>query len=398
MTDSKYYFIPEERFLFNKAKEFIGGELECVKIERISELMLRYGGKVVEDLNVYRYLDIFKLPLPYDLDFKPESTSQHVLTFKYKEELFFVFDYFRAELQTYYSLLFFKKGNHHLIKELWDALNSFVKESKMMWLWNNKWLPVNDFDTSTFVVPSLVEGLFKSRVYPQLEGREVYNHVLLYSPPGYGKTAFIRYLSQKFAKWTFIVVTPAMIEKPCNIISAFNDALTYKPSVLFFEDIDTFGQHRGISNELMNPFLGTLLNLMDGMEPVTETMIIGSTNNPTVLDPALNRAGRFGVHVPFSYTRNERVRMLNGYLKTSFSSSDVAFIGTVSPTDIRSIAKSTLAKVNLGDALSPSLVSRVMKEILAKDRVNFDFKEVVEESKTESSSSQGPPSLTPIVE
>ena len=371
------WFAPDQETLLRDAREYLGtDDIETVKTIGLGYLMAKFPDKISKDLKLYRYYNNEQIPLGC-MDNDSHAFFPTTATFTYKDTKIFTADYNYPNYAEC-AVAFTEKGKGIIIKEFIKFLASLQKTSHELWMWGNKWLPLDKLDTSSYIVPSTVKAVFDSQVKSQLDNKEVFNHVLFYSPPGMGKTAFVRYLAKEYQDWTFVTVSPGMFEKPTELVALFNDAERYQPSVLYFEDIDTIGQHRDMMSEHFNPFLGAILNAMDGMESVTKTLVIGSTNNATALDPALLRAGRFGIHIPFNYTKNERVDILNRYLKSSYTYDEVRFVTTLAPTDIRSIAKTSLAKsILIKEPLTPEFIQRTMMEVLSEERVEFKYNPIV---------------------
>ncbi|NYZ76723.1 AAA family ATPase [Candidatus Micrarchaeota archaeon] len=134
--------------------------------------------------------------------------------------------------------------------------------------------------------------------------------VLLFGPPGTGKTMLMRALAREM-KYNFIEVKCSQIismwlgESEKNIAEVFANARKTAPTVLFFDEIDSIGTKReeAETHEAIKRILTTMLQEMDGAVKSKESVIvIGATNVPNKLDPALLRPGRFDkiiyMHLP----------------------------------------------------------------------------------------------------
>lgn len=124
--------------------------------------------------------------------------------------------------------------------------------------------------------------------------------VLMYGPPGCGKTMLARALAHE-CRAKFVNVKASDIldkwigESEKNIASIFAEARADKPVVLFFDEIEALAQKRqfGDSHKI-NTTISTLLTEMDGFESDNEgVLILGATNVPWSLDSAFRRPGRF---------------------------------------------------------------------------------------------------------
>jgi len=122
--------------------------------------------------------------------------------------------------------------------------------------------------------------------------------ILLFGPPGCGKTFLGKVIASK-ANANFIYIKgPELLNKYIGesesaIRKLFIQARENKPCILFFDEIDAIAGKRGTENETKTKILTQLLTEMDGMEELDGVVIIGATNTPETLDPALLRPGRF---------------------------------------------------------------------------------------------------------
>lgn len=124
--------------------------------------------------------------------------------------------------------------------------------------------------------------------------------ILLFGPPGCGKT-FIAKATAGECRASFIpvhitdILDPYLGVSSKNIKDIFANARTKRPCILFFDEIDTIGYNRAkLTGEHMRPIIDQLLVEIEGIESSTEKMlIIGATNMPWDVDPALRRPGRF---------------------------------------------------------------------------------------------------------
>ncbi|GCE06416.1 CDC48 family AAA ATPase [Dictyobacter aurantiacus] len=123
--------------------------------------------------------------------------------------------------------------------------------------------------------------------------------VLLYGPPGTGKTLIARVVATETKATFFIINGPEIINKfygesESRLRSVFQEAQRKAPSVIFIDEIDALAPKRAESGgEVERRIVGQLLALMDGLESRGQVVIIGATNQPNALDPAIRRPGRF---------------------------------------------------------------------------------------------------------
>jgi len=123
--------------------------------------------------------------------------------------------------------------------------------------------------------------------------------VLLHGPPGTGKTLIAKAVTNEtFA--TFISLSGAEIhgkyygESEARVREIFQEAEQNKPCIIFIDEIDAIAPKREeVHGEVEKRVVSQLLALMDGLEPRGQIIVIGATNRPNALDPAIRRAGRF---------------------------------------------------------------------------------------------------------
>ena len=130
-------------------------------------------------------------------------------------------------------------------------------------------------------------------------GIEAPKGVLLYGPPGTGKTLIARAIASE-AKLHFIRVNgPEIIHKfygesEARLREIFEEATRKAPSVIFIDEIDAIAPKRAdVLGDVEKRVVAQLLALMDGMVPRGHVIVIGATNIPEMIDPALRRPGRF---------------------------------------------------------------------------------------------------------
>ena len=138
--------------------------------------------------------------------------------------------------------------------------------------------------------------------YPQVFERlgiEPPKGVLLHGPPGCGKTLLARAVANE-TDATFLVVSgPEIIHKfygesEARLREIFDQARQKAPSIIFLDELDSIAPKREqVVGEVEKRVVAQLLALMDGLESRGDIIVIGATNLPNVLDPALRRPGRF---------------------------------------------------------------------------------------------------------
>jgi len=133
-------------------------------------------------------------------------------------------------------------------------------------------------------------------------GARIPKGVLLVGPPGTGKTLLARAVSGEANVPFFHISGSEFVELfvgvgASRVRDTFAQAKKSAPSILFVDELDAIGRHRGAGlgggHDEREQTLNQILVEMDGFDPETRVVIISATNRPDILDPALLRPGRF---------------------------------------------------------------------------------------------------------
>jgi len=123
--------------------------------------------------------------------------------------------------------------------------------------------------------------------------------VLLYGPPGCGKTLIANALVEETGAHIVIINGPEIMarkggESEANLRQAFEEAQEKAPSIIFMDEIDSIAPKRDqAQGETEKRVVSQLLTLMDSLKGNSNVMVIGATNRPNVIESALRRPGRF---------------------------------------------------------------------------------------------------------
>merc|ERR1719217_768448 len=143
--------------------------------------------------------------------------------------------------------------------------------------------------------------------------------ILLFGPPGSGKTLIARAVANETGAFFFLINGPEIMSKlagesESNLRKAFEEAEKNAPSIIFIDEIDSIAPKREkTQGEVERRIVSQMLTLMDGLKSRAHVMVMGATNRPNSIDPALRRFGRFDreidIGVPDEVGRLEVLRI-----------------------------------------------------------------------------------------
>jgi transitional endoplasmic reticulum ATPase len=187
------------------------------------------------------------------------------------------------------------------IKEIKPAvLRSVEIESPQV-----SWDSIGGLENVKQILQESVEGAL---LYPELyqqTGAKTPRGILLWGPPGTGKTLLAKAVASQ-ARANFIAVNgPELLSKWVGaseqaVREVFTKARQASPCVVFVDEIDTLAPARGSfsgDSGVSDRVVGQLLTELDGLQDCADVLLIGATNRPETLDPALLRAGRLDVQL-----------------------------------------------------------------------------------------------------
>ncbi|KAK8955636.1 hypothetical protein KSP40_PGU001685 [Platanthera guangdongensis] len=151
--------------------------------------------------------------------------------------------------------------------------------------------------------------------------------ILLYGPPGSGKTLIARAVANETGAFFFCINGPEIMSKlagesESNLRKAFEEAEKNAPSIIFIDELDSIAPKREKTHgEVERRIVSQLLTLMDGLKSRAHVIVMGATNRPNSIDPALRRFGRFDreidIGVPDETGRLEVLRIHTKNMKLS---------------------------------------------------------------------------------
>ena len=189
-------------------------------------------------------------------------------------------------------------------------------------------------------------------------GIEAPKGVLLHGPPGTGKTLLAKAVANESEANFILINGPELMSKfygesEKNLRDKFEEASKSAPSIIFIDEIDAIAPKREESyGEVERRVVSQLLTLMDGLKARGKVIVIGATNRPNAIDPALRRPGRFdreiAINVPDKQGRLQilKIHTRNMPLAKDVNLEEIAsithgFVGA----DLESLAKEAAMNV-----------------------------------------------------
>ncbi|MUN27901.1 AAA family ATPase, partial [Sulfuracidifex metallicus] len=252
---------------------------------------------------------------------------------------------------------------------------------------------------------------------PRLFGLRAPKGVLLYGPPGTGKTLIAKALANSMMSSFFYISGPEIASKyygesEKRLREIFDQALHDAPSIVFIDEVDAMAPSRDVTaSEADRRIVAQLLTLMDGVNSRSGVLVIGATNRPNAIDPALRRPGRFDREIEIPVPGNkERLEILKIHTKRLRLAEDVdlekiagithGYVGADLEAVVREAALNALKResdyekviVNEGDfmnaikSVQPSALrefrleipNTTWEDVVGLEDVKLELKEVVE--------------------
>ena len=166
---------------------------------------------------------------------------------------------------------------------------------------NVRWEEIGGLNSIKKELKETIEWPLKNpKVFKRL-GIKPPRGVLMYGPPGTGKTLLAKAVAKETEANFISVKGPELLNKwvgesEKGIRRVFERARQAAPTIIFLDEIDAIAPRRGAyegEGNVTERVVNTLLAEMDGLEELNDVIVIGATNRPDVVDPALLRPGRF---------------------------------------------------------------------------------------------------------
>ena len=166
-----------------------------------------------------------------------------------------------------------------------------------------KWDSIAGYENTKEEIKAIIKPYIDKAEYEKMSkaGMKPVKGMLLFGPPGCGKTFFAKVVADECNANFFTVNGPELLgggigQSEANLRQKFRDARETKPAIIFFDEIDAIAEDRSTGSGSVR-LINQLLTEMDGMESLDGVMVIAATNRPEKLDSALMRAGRFDTKI-----------------------------------------------------------------------------------------------------
>ncbi len=183
-----------------------------------------------------------------------------------------------------------------------------------------KWTDVGGLDSLKGELKEAIEWPLK---YPHTfnkMGIKPPRGILMYGPPGTGKTLLAKAVANESESNFILVKGPELLtkwvgESEKGVRKIFEKARETSPTIIFFDEIDALATRRGLDSgsQVTERVVNALLAEMDGLEELTDVVVLAATNRPDLVDPALMRPGRFdriiATQLPDEKTRLEVLKV-----------------------------------------------------------------------------------------
>ncbi|XP_062979998.1 peroxisome biogenesis factor 6 isoform X2 [Elgaria multicarinata webbii] len=191
--------------------------------------------------------------------------------------------------------------------------------------------------------------------------------LLLYGPPGTGKTLLAKAVATECTMTFLSVKGPELInmyvgQSEENVREVFTRARAAAPCIIFFDELDSLAPNRGRSGDsggVMDRVVSQLLAELDGLHSSQDVFVIGATNRPDLLDPALLRPGRFDklVYVGVNEDRDSQLQVLSAITRKFKLDPSVSLLGVLDKCPVQ------LTGADLYALCSDAMMSAIKRKV-----------------------------------
>ena len=247
-----------------------------------------YKSFLPDNVNIYQVTGL-KIGDPMVIDFQPNSIDWGTIIFTFGPILLLV--------GIMFFFLFRARGAN-------NQAMSFGRSNARLFPGDKPQVTFNDVagvDEAKTELHEVVDFL-KARERFTALGARIPRGILLVGPPGTGKTLLAKAIAGEAGVPFFSISGSEFVEMfvgvgASRVRDLFDQAKHHAPCIIFIDEIDAVGRHRGAglggSHDEREQTLNQILTEMDGFDTNTNIIILAATNRPDILDPALLRPGRF---------------------------------------------------------------------------------------------------------
>ena len=205
--------------------------------------------------------------------------------------------------------------------------------------------------------------------------------ILLYGPPGCGKTYIVKALANEAGVNFISIKGPELLSKWVgeseeHVRDVFRRAKQVSPAIILFDEIDSLAPRRGldVGSRVTEQVVSQLLTEMSGIEDMEGVVVIATTNRPDIMDPALLRPGRFDrliyVPAPDEKTREQIIKIhtknmpLKGVDTKKLAKETLGYSGA----DIEALAREAALFALRDDIKAKEVTSKDFEKALKKIR------------------------------
>jgi AAA family ATPase, CDC48 subfamily len=233
------------------------------------------------------------------------------------------------------------------------------------------WEDIGDLEEAKERIREIVELPLKHPEIFQRLGIEPPKGILLYGPPGVGKTLLAKALANEIGAYFIAVNGPEIMSKfygesEERLREVFKEAQENAPAIIFIDEIDSIAPKRSeVVGEVEKRVVAQLLALMDGIQERGKVIVIGATNRAEDIDPALRRPGRFDREIEIRPPDEKgRLEILQVHTRNMPLAEDV---------DLREIAKMTKGYTGADlAALAKEAAMAALREFVKSGKVDLN--------------------------
>ncbi|BAN90334.1 cell division protein CDC48 [Aeropyrum camini SY1 = JCM 12091] len=237
------------------------------------------------------------------------------------------------------------------------------------------WEDIGDLEEAKERIREIVELPMKHPEIFKHLGIEPPKGILLYGPPGTGKTLLAKALANEIGAYFISINGPEIMSKyygesEQRLREIFKEAEENAPSIIFIDEIDAIAPKREeVTGEVEKRVVAQLLTLMDGLKERGRVIVIGATNRPDAIDPALRRPGRFDREIEIRPPdKRARAEILKVHTRNMPLAEDV---------DLDKLAEMTHGYTGADlAALAKEAAMAALRRFIREGKINFEAKEI----------------------